>query len=81
MCLATVFAFVITSIVYGFWPSIRIKLALLFFAGFWTAFYVAGLWIFLVRPAELEKKFPLSAQELRRRRDEFYRWLDSLGPR
>jgi hypothetical protein len=32
-------------------------------------------WVFFVRPAELKKKLPITGEELRRKRKEFY---DSL---
>jgi hypothetical protein len=43
--------------------------------------YCAGFWALVDRPAELDRKFPTSSKELRRRKKELYDWLDSLGRR
>jgi len=37
--------------------------------------YLIWNWVFFVRPAELKKRLPITGEELRRKRKEFY---DSL---
>jgi len=72
---AVVYAVLVTVIVSQFNPTLRSGALLIIFGGFSVAFYVLWIWIFVVRPAELAKKLPISGKELRRRRDEFYRSL------
>jgi len=48
---------------------------------FWIGFYLAVFWALVYRQAELNKKFPISSQELRRRKKEFYDWLAARGRR
>jgi hypothetical protein len=43
-----------------------------------VACYHMGIWLMIERPEELDKKFPLSTKERRRRRQAFYDWLNSL---
>lgn len=78
--LAAIYATLITVTVHDVWPRLHIALALLFI-GLFVGIYFTGLWMLVYRPAELDKKFPLSSKELRRRKKEFYAWLDSLGHR
>jgi hypothetical protein len=59
----------------------RIALTLLVFTGLFVGLYFAGFWALVDRPDELNKKFPISSKELRRRKKEIYDWLDSLGHR
>ena len=74
--LATMYAGLITSAV-RFWFGLHIAATLLIFIGFWTGFYFAGLWAMVDRPAELDRKFPISNKELRARKKAFYSWLNS----
>jgi len=69
------YAVLLTVIVSQFNPTLRSGALLIIFGGFSVAFYVLWIWIFVVRPAELAKKLPVSGKELRRRKDEFYRSL------
>jgi hypothetical protein len=44
----------------------------LIFVGAYLASYSVWNWVFFERPAELNKKMPISSKELRRRTKEFY---------
>jgi hypothetical protein len=66
--LATIFAVLVTYVVYGAWPRLHIPLTLMMFIGLWVAFFITGLWIF-------NRGFPIGGAEHRRRRREFYEWL------
>jgi hypothetical protein len=46
---------------------------------FAVSFYCVGVWV--STREELNKKFPTPSHELRRRRKDFYDWLDSQGRR
>ena len=79
--LATMFAPTITAIIHNLKPELHIALTFLTFVCLWIGFYFTGNWILVERPAELDRKFPISSKELRRRKKEFYDWVDSLGRR
>jgi hypothetical protein len=51
----------------------------LLFVLFWTIFYRIGIWVVVDRPTELRKRIPISGNELRETRKEFYDWLASQG--
>lgn len=59
------------------WPLhvVQQRPLLLMFIGLCIAYYFVWNWFFYERPAELEKKLPITSKELRRRKKEFY---DSL---
>jgi hypothetical protein len=78
--LATVCASFITVGVHV-WRVLPIALAVLIFIGLWIGFYLTGIWALNERPAELDKKFPISSKERRKRKTVFYDWLDSRGRR
>jgi hypothetical protein len=67
---ATLFAIGLRS-----WLGMTTALTLLIFALLWVATYLTGLWAFFYRPAELDKKLPISGKERLRRAKEFF---DSL---
>jgi predicted PurR-regulated permease PerM len=79
--LATMFAPTITAILHNLRPELPIALTFLTFVCLWIGFYFTGIWMLVERPAELDRKFPISSKELRRRKKEFYDWVDSLGRR
>ena len=79
--LATIYSTLITGTVYGLLGGLRFGLVLLIFVGLWIGIYFAGFWSAVDRPAELNRKFPISSNELRRRRKAFYDWLGSQGRR
>ena len=56
------------------WPLnvVQWHLLLLMFIGLCIAYYFVWNWVFYERPAELEKKLPITSKELRRRKKEFY---------
>jgi len=58
-----------------FVENLPITYLLLIIVGSFLAFYIAWHWVFVERPAELDRKIPISSQELRRRKKQFY---DSL---
>ena len=74
--LASMYAFITTFFAYVSF-GLNAALSLLLFLVLWVAIYVTGLWIFIYRPAELKKKYPITGRELRKRREEF---LASLNP-
>jgi hypothetical protein len=78
--LATIYAGLITAAVHT-WTGLHTAPTLLVFAGLWIGFYFAGIWAATDRPAELDKRFPISSKELRRRKKTFYDWLNSQGRR
>jgi len=78
--LAVTFGSVFASVVYHFWPGSPVLLKFLIFIVLCVWCYFAGVWALIERPDELNRKYPLSGKELRRRRQQFYDWLDSLGP-
>ena len=80
VCLATMGAIVTTMVVRSF-LQMTTWLTLSIFVVLWIVMYFTGLWTFLYRPAELNKKFPITSEELRRRKKEFYDWLASQGRR
>jgi len=73
--LATTWGTLITFMVQEHWPGLHILPILLIFSALWIGFYFAGIWAIIDRPAELNRKFPISSRELRRRKKEFYDWL------
>ena len=79
-CLATIYSTLVTGIVYGFWPTAHLAL-LLIFVVLWIGFYFTGIWTMVDRPAELNRKFPVSSKELHKRKKTFYNWLASQGRR
>jgi hypothetical protein len=74
---ATVYATLITGTIYGFWHSLHTASVLLIFIVLWIGIYFAGVWVAVDRPAELDRKFPISGRELRKRKKAFYDWLAS----
>jgi hypothetical protein len=80
-CLATIYATLIIGTVYELSGGLHIILALLIFVVLWIGFYLAGVWAAVERPAELNRKFPISSKEVRRRRKAFRDWLASQGRR
>ncbi len=81
ICLATIYATLITVTVCDVWHGLHVALTLVLFVSLWTGFYFAGVWASTERRAELNKKFPISSKELRRRKRQFYDWLASQGRR
>jgi hypothetical protein len=74
--LATFYATLTTGIVYKV-RHLHLTLVIVIFICLWIGFYFTGVWIVVDRPAELEKKFPISSREHRRRKKEFFDSLDS----
>jgi len=81
ICLATIYATLITVTVHGVWHGLHAAPTFVLFISLWTGFYFAGIWASTERRAELSKKFPISSKELRRRKRQFYDWLVSQGRR
>lgn len=73
------FAGIALTWVHDLWRGLEPFPAILMFVIFWIISYQGWLWAFVDREAELSKKFPITSQELRRRRKEFYDWLSSRG--
>jgi hypothetical protein len=74
--LASMWAFVITLLT-CVWFDLNAVWSLLLFLILWIGIYITGLWTFICRPTELNKKFPITGQEFRKRREEFYAFLNS----
>jgi hypothetical protein len=81
VCLATMYATLVTAIVYGLWRGLHVTLVFIVFVTLWIGFYFTGIWIAVDRPDELRKKNPISSKELSRRKREFYDWLALHGRR
>jgi hypothetical protein len=69
---AMLYAGAVTLIVWRFSSTLRSGALFLVFAGFSVAFYFLWIWFFVVHPAELAKKLPISGKELRKKRQEFF---------
>jgi hypothetical protein len=65
-------AFLTVIAVWQFHASARVLPVLLIFVGLCVMFYFVWYWVFYERPAELEKRLPVSSKELRRRKKEFF---------
>jgi hypothetical protein len=57
---------------------LRVMPVVLSFAILWIGFYRAGIWAYIDRPTELRKKLPITGDEVRRRREAFYNWLNYM---
>jgi hypothetical protein len=79
VCLAAMFATPIIFEIHNRWPSMNIALAFVFFGSICVAFYSAGVWV--QARDERNRKRSISGKELRKRKEEFYDWLASLGRR
>jgi hypothetical protein len=71
----------ITFMVKQHWPELHIALILSIFVGLCVGFYFVGIWVIIERPAELNRKFPITGKEFRRRKKELYDWLASQSRR
>jgi hypothetical protein len=74
--LATIYATLIAETIYDICPGMhvlpgRVDIHLPF-----IGLYGAGFWALVDRPVELDRKFPTSSKELRRRKKELNDWLD-----
>jgi uncharacterized iron-regulated membrane protein len=76
-CYAAVFGTFMMVGLHSYWPDMSIWVLVLLSAGFFVAFYFAGLWVHVRN--EQNKKLPTNSRELRRKTKEFYDWLDSQG--
>jgi protein-S-isoprenylcysteine O-methyltransferase Ste14 len=65
-----------TLFLHKFWPSMEMIPGVLVFIILLIGFYIAGVWMFIDRPIELNKKFPITSNEVRKRRKAFYDWLN-----
>ncbi len=65
----------------GLWPRIGMWPSLLILGALAIGFYFVGKWVFIDRPAELKRKYPISSGEHRRREKEFFDSLASRGRR
>jgi Co/Zn/Cd efflux system component len=57
-------------------PNASVVLVGLVFLAAWAGLYLALKWLFIDRPAALEAKYPVTAEEHRQRREEFHNWLE-----
>jgi hypothetical protein len=72
--LATMFAFLVTFVIRGFWPGMNVLITFVVFVGLWVGFFVTGIWVFT-------REFPITGAEHRRRSKQFYDWLRFQGRR
>jgi len=79
--LAVIYASLITLVTHRLWLGLRPIIISALFVGLCVGCYFAGIWVVDERPSELNKRFPVSSKDLRRRKKEFYDWLDSHGRR
>ncbi len=79
--LALVYMSMVAVAVPGLWQRIGTWLTaiLLFLLG--VGFCFVGVWVVVDRPAELQKKLPISSKQLRKQSKDFYDWLASQGRR
>jgi hypothetical protein len=68
----------IAETIYDICPGMHAWLVWLIFICLFIGLYCAGFWALVDRPVELDRKFPTSSKELRRRKKGLYDWLDSL---
>jgi hypothetical protein len=72
-------AVAVTFVISGFNPILLVRSSgvalFIIFVASYAGCYLVWNWVFFVRPAELKKKLPITGEELRRKRKEFY---DSL---
>lgn len=81
VCLAIVGVGLVAAALQGFLRTLNFALAVLIVVGLGVGFYVAGVWATTDRRDELDRKFPISSNELRKRGKSFYDWLASQGRR
>jgi len=81
LVLATMFAILVTGLVYGVWPQLHAALLLVMCMILGAGFYILGLWIMSYRIEELKRKLPISGAERRRKNKQFYDSLRSQGRR
>jgi len=77
VCVAAIYGTFIMVGVHDRWPKMSTLGLLLLSGAVCVVLYLAGRWI-AVRN-ELNKRLPTSSKELRRRRKEFYNWLNLKG--
>lgn len=75
--IAPLLAGLMLLVLHQLWPSMEVIPGILIFVLLCIGFYHAGFWLFVDRPAELRKKFPVGAEEVRAQRKAFYDWLSS----
>jgi hypothetical protein len=63
------------------WCGLHLLPVGLMFITLWVGFYFAGVWLIGNRRAELDRKFPVSSDDLRKRKKTFYDWPASQGRR
>jgi hypothetical protein len=77
--LALVYVSLVVSAFCGLWARVGVWATTILLVVLGIGFYCAGVWAAVDRPAELDKKIPVSSRELGRRNKNFYDWLASLG--
>ena len=77
---ATVFAPLVTLAIHS-WVVLRPLVTAVVLLVLWVGFYMAISWAVGERRSELDRKFPITSSEHRRRRKQLYDWLSSQGRR
>ena len=65
--LATIFAALVTDLVYGVWPQLHAALLLAMCIILGAGLYILGLWMMSYRVEGLKRKLPISGAERRRK--------------
>ncbi len=79
--LAFICGSLIVLLVHQIWPGMHTVVLVISATVVYVGVYLAGSWALVERREELDRKFPPSSKELRRRAKELYAGLDSLGRR
>ena len=79
--LATMYAALLAVMIHDHWPALHVAVLLLIFITLWAGFFLAGIWVFLYRPAELTRNFQLAAKNSAKEKENLYEWLGSQGRR
>jgi hypothetical protein len=79
VCLALIYGSLIATGVWDLWSRIGVWPSVIILVLLGVGLYRVGVWISVDRPAELNRKIPISSKELRRRTKEFYDWLAAQG--
>src|SRR3954471_14062479 len=73
---ATMLSIVAVVTIQKAYPQVSGVLLGLIFIAAWTGLYLGLVWLFVDHPAELEAKYPITPEDEKRRREEFYDSLD-----
>ena len=81
VCLALVYGCLTATAISGFWYRIGMWPSAIILILLGVGFYRVGIWVAVDRPAELNRKLPISSKELLRRTKAFYERLAQRNQR